>query len=159
MEYFDNPQALLWILVGVVLILLEVIVMPGIGLITAGLGAITLAALIIFNLIDGSDFLANVACFFFFTIVWWVIIWRPIKRSMRRSKDNADSYDNIIGTYGIVDDVNGLVQGKIGHVKWSGARMRARIRPESSATEIKNGETIWIYDNKEGILLVDNVEK
>ncbi len=159
MEYFQNSQSLLWIILGITLILTEVIVMPGVGLITAGMAAITLAALIIFKLVDGSDFFTNLAYFFSFTIMWWVIIWRPLKSSMKKHKDTAKSYTNIIGTYGAVDEPEGLIEGRIGYIKWSGTRMRARIRPESSAKEIKNGDTVWIYDNKEGILLVDNIEK
>lgn len=153
--YFDNPQSAVWLIIGVVFIILEVVAAPGVGLITAGLGAITVGALIAFKIISDTNILSTTAFFLFFTIVWWVVIWKPLKKSISK---NSSEYSNYKGTEAIIENDGGLVEGKVGYVKWSGARMRARIHPNSTTTSIENGQQVWVHENKNGILIVDVVE-
>lgn len=140
-------------ILGMVLVLVEVIAIPGIGFLFAGLAAISLGGLITYGFVEAQTIVDQIAYLFALTIIWWVVLWTPIKKFTKNKK--GDGFDNLVGTYGTVDEEGGLVAGKLGHVKWSGTRMRARICPGSSVEKIENGEAIWVHEQKDGILLVD----
>lgn len=150
----QNPSSSFWVFVGIALILLEVSLLPGVGFLFAGLGALTLAAMMVFELFISTGWTQNIAYFFFFTTIWAVVLWVPLKRALK--SDPANEYKNMIGTYAEAEGV--LEEGKIGNVKWSGAIMRARIVSGSSTKEVSAGETVWVHANKNGILHVDVVE-
>ncbi|MDX1950483.1 MAG: hypothetical protein SFT90_08345 [Rickettsiales bacterium] len=154
-NYFENPQIAIWLIIGVIFIVLEVFTFAGIGFITAGLGAITLGALLAFKFLDSTDILENIAYFLFFTIMWWVILWRPLIKSI---KAKSTDYNSFKGTNAIIDNENGLEIGKIGYVRWSGTRMRARINPNSTQSFIADKESVWVIENKNGILIIDTTE-
>ncbi len=143
----------IWLIIGAILILIEVAVLPGVGFLFAGLSAITLGGLISLELLQQTTLSWQIAYFFFLTGVWWAVLWKQLKKLTRNK--GGEGYENLSGTYGIVEDEQGLIAGKMGHVKWSGAVMRARIRPDSAVEKIEKGETVWVHEQKDGILLVD----
>lgn len=147
----------IWLIIGVACLLLEVMAIPGIGFLFAGLGALLLGGLLTFGFITASELTDQLVYFLFFTAVWWGILWQPLKRATKRTK--GAPYENLADATGEVDDTRDLTPGKVGHIKWSGTRMRARIRPDSPTERIKNGETVWVHDQKDGILLVDITKK
>ena len=144
-----------WLLIGILLIIVEVIGLPGIGFIFASLGAITLGGLMVSDIVVVEGLLDQVAYFLFFTIVWAVILWKPLKRSLKNPSD--DTYQNIVGSYGETT-YGALKVGKVGYIKWSGTRIRARIRPESDTKIIKERETVFVHGQSDGILFVDTME-
>ncbi len=146
-----------WLILGIALVIAEATIVPGIGFLFAGLAGIVLGGLLIFNILHVTDLTEQVVYFLLFTAVWWVILWAPLKKSMKKPK--GEGYENMIGTYGEVEDERDLTPGKVGHIKWSGARMRAKIVPGSTTQRIKNGENVWVHDQKDGILLVDITKK
>jgi membrane protein implicated in regulation of membrane protease activity len=141
----------IWLAIGVVFVILEVIA-PGLGFLFAGLGAISLGGLVTFHFLEVTSLPEQIAYFFFFTIIWGVVLWKPLKKAIKHKKGG---YKNLSDASGVVDDERDLTPGKVGHVKWSGARMRARIRPNSSTERIKNGEVVYVHDQQDGVLLVD----
>ena len=152
MELFDlsSPNSYFWLVIGVFLIIFEVTALPGIGFLFAGLGAITLGGLLTFSLIDINGWFEHTAYFFFFTTIWAVILWTPLKRALHKNKGG---YQNIVGTR--AEMVEPLTSGKIGKVKWSGTLMRARISPDCQLDKIVEGETVWVVNNKGGVLEID----
>lgn len=150
----QNSAAFYWVLAGIVLVLIEVSVVPGIGFLFAGLGAITLGALLIFGFFEIHGWFEHIAYFFFFTTIWAVVLWAPLKRAVRNSK--GEGYSNIIGDSAVT--LEDLEEGKMGRIKWSGTTMRARIALDSTSKKIAKGETVWIHENKGGLLHVDTKE-
>jgi len=147
--------SIFWLAIGAILVLVEVTALPGVGVFFAGLGGITLGGLMTVGIIEKFDYTGQLAMFMLFTGIWWVVLWKPLK-NVKNPKGGG--YKNLVGTYGVVDDEDGLIPGKIGYVRWSGTRMRARIRPESQVELIENETAIWIYEQKDGVLLVDDKE-
>jgi membrane protein implicated in regulation of membrane protease activity len=144
-----------WLILGTVFIIIEVSAIPGIGFLFAGLSAISLGGLITFGYINASTLADQIAYFFFITAIWWGVLWKPMKK-LNRNK-NGD-YKNLSDAQGVVVEENGLMAGKVGSVKWSGTVMRARISPDSAHLKIEKGATVWIHEQKDGILLVDTAK-
>ncbi len=155
LEYFENPQTAIWLILGVVFIILEVFTFTGISFLSAGLGAVTLGSLLAFGVFNSTDYLENIAYFLFLTIMWGVILWRPL---MKAIKSKSTDYNSFRGTTAIIDNENGLQIGKIGYVKWCGTRMRARINPNSKQNFVSDKENVWVIENKNGILIIDSEE-
>ena len=145
----------IWLILGIIFIIIEVSAIPGIGFLFAGLSAISLGGFITFGFINGATQLDQIAYFFFLTAIWWVVLWKPLKGLV---KNKGGDYKNLSDAQGVVEEDGGLLAGKVGNVKWSGAVMRARIRPGSSLEKIEKGETVWIHEQKDGILLVDTTK-
>ncbi len=146
-----------WLILGIALIVAEATIVPGVGFLFAGLAGILLGGLLTFQFVNATELTEQIVYFLFLTAVWWAILWAPLKKSMKKPK--GEGYENMIGTSGEVDDPRDLTVGKVGHIKWSGARMRARIAPNSTTERIKNGETVYVHDQKDGVLLVDITKK
>lgn len=150
-SYFENNPDVSWILLGAALLILEVTIVPGIGLFFAALGALTLGGLMTFDVIIEDSFYLQLAYFFGFTTAWTIVLWKPLKK--RRA---GSGYSNIIGSSATTTG-NGLIKDKTGSVKWSGTTMKARIRSESEVSEIAAGEEVWIHEIKQSVLIVDVV--
>jgi membrane protein implicated in regulation of membrane protease activity len=147
---------IIWLILGTIFIIIEVVAMPGIGFLFAGFSAISLGGLITFGFINNATDLEQIAYFFFFTAVWWVILWKPLKSLLKKRRGD---YQNLSDAQGVVEEEGGLVAGKVGKVKWSGTVMRARIVPNSSSAKIAKGESVWVHEQKDGILLVDTIKQ
>jgi membrane protein implicated in regulation of membrane protease activity len=145
-----------WFLIGTALVLIEVFAIPGLGFLFAGLGAITLGGLVTYGIIAEASLATQIAYFFLFTSIWAAILWVPLRKFSKKSK--SKQFENLKGTYGTVESKEGLIAGKIGYIKWSGAKMRAAIREGSTTNSIQFGENVWVHDQVDGVLQVD-VEK
>jgi membrane protein implicated in regulation of membrane protease activity len=142
----------IWLLIGSVLIFLEVIIAPGIGFLFSGLASITLGALITFGVIDDeSSLLVQLAIFFALTILWAIILWRPLKKLIKKNKS---SYDNLVGTQAIIAN-NNILKGEIGEVIWSGTTMRAKISSNSVAEIINVNSKVVVLGQEDGVLIID----
>ncbi len=146
-----------WLIMGAIFVVLEVAALPGFGLLFAGLAAITLGGLLTYDVITAADILDQIVWFFAFTALWWVVLWKPLKKLIKK-QPGEETYENLAGTYGTVDDERDLTEGKIGFVKWSGTRMRASLRKGASVQRVKNGETVYVHSQKDGVLMVDVVK-
>lgn len=151
-EIFNNTS-ILWVTIAVVFIIVEISA-PGIGGLFSGLAGFTLAALLIFGIIQPETFIAEVAWFLGLTVFWAVVLWKPFKKIMRSSKRG---YSNIIGSEACTLDT--LEKGKIGTVMWSGTIMRSKIIETSRTTTIAKDTQVWVHDKKGTVLLVDNKPK
>ena len=148
-EYFYTNPGVLWVVLAVIFIIIEVSI-PGIGGLFSGVAALTLGALLIFEVIHPETFVAQLAWFFGLTILSAAVLWVPLKKMM---KPSAEAYSDIIGTHAKVE--NRLEKGKLGTVKWSGTTMRSRIVETSELDFIAAGQEVWIHDKDGTVLLVD----
>jgi membrane protein implicated in regulation of membrane protease activity len=138
----------LWIVTGIVLVAAEALAFPGVGLLFAGLGAITtgLAASLGF----GAGFIPQMTWFFVATSVWGLILWFPLKRLQQ---GGSSGYTDMIGARAVVAD-GGVENGKTGKVKWSGAIMNAVLAPDSKETRLTEGINVRIVGVVRGVLVV-----
>jgi membrane protein implicated in regulation of membrane protease activity len=146
-------QNIIWIALGFILILLEISVLPGIGLLFAGLGAISTNVLLEFNLIQ-HNWLLEIISFAVLSGVWAALLWVPLKRSSRKTLNQ--SYNNIIGSTAYIHDGE-LKPDQIGSVKWSGVVMKAKLA-EGENTLLQEGQAVTIVAIKENILYVAKQE-
>lgn len=137
-----------WFIVGIVLIVIEISLVPGAGVLFAGVGAITVGGALIAGWIHEID--NQFILFFLSTGVWAALLWKPLK-SLMNSEDSgySDFIDQIAIVYG-----EPLEKNKKGQLKWSGTIMSCEIAPEESSHKILPGAEVIIVRVSKGILLV-----
>jgi membrane protein implicated in regulation of membrane protease activity len=144
-------SSVLWLLIGVVAILVEILaIIPGIGFFFMGLGALSVSILLATEQAAALSPIAQIAWFFGFTILFGLLLWKPLKR-WRLPSAKSDSYSNMIGDTVVVEELR-LSQGIVGKVKWSGTVMNAELAPERATAEV--GEKLEIIAVKGNTLVV-----
>lgn len=138
--YFVLDAAIGWLLAGAVLVLLEVILLPGIGFLFAGLAAITVGGMVAFSAIAENATIMQFTWFFLLTGFWAAILWFPMKRL--RYKTSGKAYKNMIGDSAIV--IGTLTKHAYGQVKWSGTTMKARLVKECHTDSLPEGSEVEI---------------
>ena len=76
----ELPANTVWFIAGAALIAIEIFLVPGTGTIFAGLGAITVGAVLIAGWIEGVN--GQFILFFLFTAIWAAVLWKPLKKMM-----------------------------------------------------------------------------
>jgi membrane protein implicated in regulation of membrane protease activity len=125
-ELFSAP--VIWMIAGCLFIALEAFVLPGVGVLFAGLGAVSTGVLIAVGAIGGTELVMQCAVFFAATTLWALLLWKPLKHF--RIGKNAP-YNNMIGSRAVVITAP-LAHGMIGEVRWSGTVMNARLSDQAS---------------------------
>lgn len=138
----------LWLVAGALLIAIEIFLVPGSGILFAGLGAITVGGIMVAGWVHATD--NQFILFFLSTAIWAAILWKPLKKMMN---SEGSGYSDFIGQKAIVHG-EPLEKGKRGEVKWSGAIMSCEISPEESAEKILPDTEVTIIEVSKGILRV-----
>jgi len=138
----------LWLIAGASLIAIEIFLVPGSGVLFAGLGAITVGGAMVAGWVHGTEN-QFILCFLS-TAVWAAILWKPLKKMMN---SDGSGYSDFIGQTAIVHG-EPLEKGKRGELKWSGTIMSCEISPEESAEEILPDTEVTIIEVSQGILRV-----
>lgn len=141
--------AYLWMAAGAVLMFLEVMVLPGIGLLFTGLAAICVGIVIQLGMAASENVFVQAAWFFALTAAWAAILWKPMQR-FRSGK--TESYSNMVGESAEVTG-GGLHKGRKGKVKWSGTIMNAELAADAGEASLEDGATVEIV-KMEGITLI-----
>ena len=145
----ELPPSTVWFVFGAVLIALDVLMLYAIWVMFAGLGAVTVGALLMVGLIDGA--VAQFMVFFFATGVWSLMLWNPLKNFMG---GKGTGFNDMVGSTAVVYGA-ALEYGKTGQMKWSGAVMNCRLESNVEGMEkIEPGTEITIAGVSEGIMLV-----
>lgn len=134
MEFFNDPSAV-WLTIGVVTIIIEFFVAPGLGFVFAGLGALVTGALLQLGLIEATS--AQLVSFAVATSLWALLLWKPLKSALAK-KAIGKGESHIIGTDAIVAK-EGVDKNK-GQAKWSGAIMNAKLAADSKETKLTQGQ-------------------
>jgi membrane protein implicated in regulation of membrane protease activity len=114
------------------------------------LGALSVSILLATEQAAALSPIAQIAWFFGFTILFGLLLWKPLKR-WRLPSAKSDSYSNMIGDTVVVEELR-LSQGIVGKVKWSGTVMNAELAPERATAEV--GEKLEIIAVKGNTLVV-----
>ena len=144
----------LWLtILGVISIILEMGFISGIGFLFIGLGALSVAGLIEFNLIKENNLLNILLALISLSSFYFLIFWKFFKNAQMQDTKN---YGEIIGKEAIViySDIKGHTIGK---VKWSGTIMNAQLIDTNYY--IKEGETVKIVKVKGNILFIKSTKE
>lgn len=139
-----------WLSVGVFLFATELLV-PGVGLMFTGLGALTTGMLLNFSLIPSDNYMFQIVVFLGSSAVWTFLLWKPIKKARFGKKRRG--YNNIVGEIAIVGR-DGLDKTSGGEVKWSGTLMRAKLSQNVSSEYIEPETPVRIEDVVGNVLIV-----
>ena len=131
-------SGLFWLVLGFCLVLMEIVaVMPGIGLLFAGLGALC-TALLLYNIPEYAISLAGqVVWFLAFGAFWAAVLWKPMKK-WRLPSGSSQTYHDMIGQEVTITGSD-LTKERMGQVLWSGTVMNARLAPEDTQDALPVG--------------------
>ena len=118
--------SLVWLIIGIAAMLIEILaIIPGIGILFMGLAALSVSILVSTEMGAGLSLVGQSAWFFGLTVVFAVVLWKPLKR-WRISSAKSETYNNMVGDKAVVVE-NPLQQGVMGKVRWSGTVMNAKL--------------------------------
>jgi len=147
LEYL-SPSSI-WFIVGGFLILLEITAVTGIGLLFAGLGAITVGGALEAGWIEAMHL--QFLVFFLATAVWTAVLWKPLKSFI---ETKGAGFDDMVGSTAIVFG-QAIEKGSMGEVKWSGTIMKCQYEPEAgNAAAVQPDSEVIISRVSRGILIV-----
>ena len=152
-SYFQQYPELIWLAVGFALIVVELSVAPGVGLLFAGMAGITLGGLLAFDVVSDLNFSEQLLYFCVLTVAWALVLWKPLKKYLHSSTGSFDMY---VGTNAEVVD-EPLIKTNTGKVQWSGSQMRAKVHLDAQIDEIAVGQEVYIHEMKNGVMYVDIV--
>ncbi len=144
----------LWLtILGVVSIILEMGFISGIGFLFIGIGALSVAGLIEFNIINKDNLLSILLALVSLSSLYFLIFWKFFKKAHMQTLKN---YNDIIGKEAVViySDIKGHTTG---NVKWSGTIMNAQLVDTSDF--VKEGETVKIIKVKGNILFIKSTKE
>ena len=124
MDLIQNTPHL-WLIAGVILIILEFVLMPGVGFLFAGLAALVVGAITELNISHSQA--VEWIVFFVATIIFAAFLWAPFSR-FRLNKSNK-VFSDMVGHKAIL--VNSIAPGETGQVKWSGTIMNAKLTADA----------------------------
>lgn len=148
MELSLSPSTI-WLAVGAVFLVLEIIGFAGAGLIFAGLAGLSVGYAIQMGWLAEGSSLWQVAWFFILTAVWAALLWKPIKRFTKKPSSGAPMYQNITGTRARA--LTDMAPGVEATVRWSGTVMRARLEGDLPA---KAGDELAVIRIEGNVLMV-----
>lgn len=146
----EHNVLIAWLAAGIILFVAEMLI-PGIGFLFAGCGALMVGMLLNFSLIAIDNYLLQILIFVCATAAWTVILWKPIQKL--KSGRNKTPYQNIIGEIAVVSG-KGLNKTDGGEVVWSGANMRAKLHGHSAVEQLEAGRQVIIKEINGNILTV-----
>ena len=149
METLDFSYATNWLITGAFLIFLEIAVIQGIGFLFAGLGAISVGAVLVTGM--AKEPTHQFILFFVFTAIWAGLLWKPLKNFI---KGKNTGYNDMVGSTAVIYGED-LARGKTGEVKWSGAIMKCKLDTNYSLEDkIPLDTEVVITNVSQGILIV-----
>ncbi|MDX1975046.1 MAG: NfeD family protein [Rickettsiales bacterium] len=130
-----------WLILGVVFIVLEIVGIPGAGFFFAGLGALVAGAFIHIGWVLADNIFGQIIIFGLATAGFAALLWHPLKK-LHIGK-GVGGYNNIIGDTAYVGS-EGLTKGKDGEVTWSGTIMKAKLAADSVSEQLEAGAPVTI---------------
>lgn len=141
----------IWLAVGVTFLAAEALGVTGVGLLFAGLGALTVGTLLNMETIAADAKLMQFIVFFASTAVWTIVLWKPMKKF--RLNKHAPGYSNIVGETAYVGSA-GLTKREGGEVTWSGTIMKAMLIQDAAVERMEAGTQVVIVEVKGATLIV-----
>ncbi|MFW0777737.1 MAG: NfeD family protein [Rickettsiales bacterium] len=131
----------IWLIAGVLMLVAEALGVSGVGLLFAGLGALSLGALLEWEYVALDDTLMQFIYFLAFTAAWTLVLWKPMRRFY--SNRSGTGYKNMVGDIAYVGEA-GLTKNQPGEVTWSGTIMKAMLADELETQKLDAGVAVEI---------------
>ena len=145
----ELSPSILWLIAGSVLIAFEVTLLPGAGLLFAGLSAICVGVALITGWIESTT--VQFISFFLITGFWAAALWKPLKNFMESPQSG---FDDMVGNIAVVCG-DPIKSGQMGKVKWSGTIMKCKFALETEEeVDLTPGTEVTIVEVSNGILIV-----
>ena len=138
----------IWLALGVIFIVIEFTAIPGIGFLFLGFGSLTFSTLLYFYPELVNYQLAAVGLL---SLIWFLILWKPINKLVYRKKAKDNNYFNLIGQ-GVTVVNEPLKPGILGKVSWSGTIMNA-VLEEKEQDQVAVNTTLYVLSIKGNILI------
>ncbi len=140
-----------WLIAGVILLLAEALGVSGVGLLFAGLGAMSVGILLKAGALGEGETLLQAVSFLAATALWALALWKPMRRYY--SGKTKGGYNNMIGETAYVGS-GGLKKGHDGEATWSGTIMKARLADDAQVAQVEGGSAVEIIEVKGATLVV-----
>ncbi len=150
-SYFVEYPESKWLVAAAVFFLIEVLIIPGVGMFFAALAALMLGTLILLGVVATDSFTLEVAIWFGLTVFWAAVLWKPLKNMRSKNTEDNDVYR---GTSATVER-EPLRRGETGMIRWSGSSSRAMLRAESEHAFLDVGQKCWVWEKQGAYLIVD----
>ena len=148
---FDGLLAIdytnIWLVVGILLILIDVVQLPGVGLVFLGLGALSTCISLAYY--DVHNY--QLPIFGISSFVWFVILYKPIKHFLQNKHGTDTDVKDIVGSVVVVVEAP-LTSKEEGKVKWSGTIMRAQLDP-SISSHVAVGSNLVVQSVRGNLLI------
>jgi membrane protein implicated in regulation of membrane protease activity len=147
--FAELPPSSIWFICGATLIVIDIFFLNAIWVMFAGLGAITVGAVLVGGGLDGL--IAQFVTFFLATGVWSLLLWNPLKKFMG---GKGTGFTDMVGSSAIVYG-NALEYDHTGQIKWSGTVLNCRLESNAEGmTKIEPGTEVTISGVSKGVILV-----
>ena len=145
----ELSPSIIWLITGCLLIAFEATLLPGTGLLFAGLSAICVGVALIAGWIESAT--VQFITFFLTTGFWATLLWKPLKNFM---KSPQSGYNDMVGSVAVVCG-DPIKPGQMGEVKWSGTIMKCKFDSETDRkVYLNSGTEVTIVEVSNGILIV-----
>ena len=85
----EISASVFWLILAGILIILEVTVLTGFGLLIAALGAISLGMMFLLGIAENFLISGQIAMFLSLSSIWWVALWKPGRMKSKSSNDSG----------------------------------------------------------------------
>lgn len=151
LTFLSEHNVEVWTASGLTLLLTEMFIIPGLGCVFIGLGALSVGLL---SMILPEIHDIQYIIFVISTLIWFILLWGPMKHFVHKNSHNF-SVPNLIGSKVKVASPT-LTQDSIGQVHWSGTIMNAKLASHVQR-EAKMGEELQVMAVQGNILICEPV--
>ena len=145
-QFLSEHHIAAWLLIGLVLIVAEMFMLPGLGMLFVGLGALSVGLLeIMYPKLHEMQYIIFIVS----TLLWFMLLWKPMNRHIY--KKHVSVVPNIIGSKVKVVH-QALEVGSIGQVEWSGTVMNAKLS-QNVTSSAKIGTMLEVVEVQGNVLV------
>lgn len=145
-----------WLVTAILLMIFEVVLGFTIVLFFSSLACFTVAGLMYFNFIALDSITVQFATFFLATTLWALILWKLLKRLVKKTPASDATATSIIGQEATITG-SSLHLGKVGTVAWSGTTVKAKLVEDSAHHTLKEGTIVKIVAITDNIFIVREI--
>lgn len=144
-----------WFILAIIMVAMEVLLGMTVVLLSAAMAAFTVGILIISTTIPAHEGVWQSVVFCGMTILWCLLLWRPMKNLLRQHAHSKFTYNNIVGQTITLSQT--ITKGEIGSVEWSGSIFKAQIADDCEVTQIDIKKHATIVAVKNNVLIIKNI--
>lgn len=122
-----------WLLTGLVFVTLEVLGLPSMGFLFAGLAAIIVSILIEASIISADQTVLLIGIWFLLTTIIGALLWSPMKKWRTSKHSSTGTTNGMIGDKATIYGKD-LAPNMLGSAQWSGTIMNARLHSNHQVT-------------------------